>query len=231
MKKSYVILLFALFATFIYAKSNTEDVIYLKNGGIIRGRIIEQVPDKSIKIETADRNVFVFQMNEIDKFEKEDFQPKNDMSLPKGYRGIVELGYQFGVGEFGYDRLKLNLILAYQLHPYISIGIGTGLRNYFEFEETLLPFFFDFRANLMDSKFSPYISLGVGYNFQLENSLEVEGALLNPTAGMCMKLSDNTIFNVGLGYEMQRMEFIEYPTNRYLNANAGAISLVIGVSF
>ena len=120
----YVVFLFVLLSSFIIAKSNTEDVIYLKNGGIFRGKIVEQIPNKTIKIETADRNVFVFPMNEIDKFDKEEIQSKNEMSLPKGYRGIVEVGYQFGVGEFGYDRLKLNLILAYQIHPYISIELA-----------------------------------------------------------------------------------------------------------
>ena len=32
-----------------------EDVVYLENGGIVRGTILEQIPDKSLKIkrETA----------------------------------------------------------------------------------------------------------------------------------------------------------------------------------
>ncbi len=236
MKKVIALILFAMFTSFLFAEKNSQDVIYLKNGSIIRGSITEQIPNKTIKIQTSDRNIFVFQMDEIEKITKETIQSKdestfNDMSLPIGFKRIVELGYQFGVGEFGYDRLKIGLILSYQVHPYISIGIGTGLRSYFEFEEALIPFFADFRANLMDSKFSPYVSLGIGYNFQLANSLKGEGVLINPTAGVCMKLSPNSIFNVGLGYEMQRMTFIEYPIGRYFNANSGAISLVIGISF
>ncbi len=38
------------------------DVVYLKNGSIIRGVIVEQVPNKSLTIKTADGNVFVLQL-------------------------------------------------------------------------------------------------------------------------------------------------------------------------
>ncbi|CEN39008.1 hypothetical protein CCYN2B_60001 [Capnocytophaga cynodegmi] len=47
------------------------DVVYLKNGGVIKGEIIEQVPNISIKIQTKDGNVFVYEMDEISKISKE----------------------------------------------------------------------------------------------------------------------------------------------------------------
>ena len=48
-----------------------EDVVYLKNGGLIRGTIIEQIPGESLKIQTRDGNVFVYTMDEIAKISKE----------------------------------------------------------------------------------------------------------------------------------------------------------------
>ena len=48
-----------------------EDVVYLKDGSIIRGLIAEQVPGKSVKIHTRAGNVFIFKMEEIDKIAKE----------------------------------------------------------------------------------------------------------------------------------------------------------------
>jgi hypothetical protein len=53
------------------AQTNYEDVVYLKNGSVIHGMIIEQVPNESIKIKTADRNIFIFKMEEIEKITKE----------------------------------------------------------------------------------------------------------------------------------------------------------------
>ncbi len=48
-----------------------EDVVYLKNGSIIRGMILEQIPGESLKIETRDGSVFVFPMDEISRIVKE----------------------------------------------------------------------------------------------------------------------------------------------------------------
>ena len=41
--------------------------MYLKNGSVIRGMIVEQIPNKTIKIKTTDRNIFVFNYDEIEK--------------------------------------------------------------------------------------------------------------------------------------------------------------------
>lgn len=48
-----------------------KDVVYLKNGSIIRGVIIEQIPNESIKIRTNDGSVFVYSTEEILKILKE----------------------------------------------------------------------------------------------------------------------------------------------------------------
>ena len=47
------------------------DVVYLKNGSIIKGVIVEQYPNVQIKIQTKDGNTFVFKMDEIEKITKE----------------------------------------------------------------------------------------------------------------------------------------------------------------
>lgn len=48
-----------------------EDVIYLKNGSVIRGIIVEQYPDKHIKIQTREGNLFVYETHQIDRIMKE----------------------------------------------------------------------------------------------------------------------------------------------------------------
>ncbi len=48
-----------------------QEVVYLKNGSVIRGVILELVPEKSVKIQTADGNIFVYQMSEVQKITKE----------------------------------------------------------------------------------------------------------------------------------------------------------------
>ncbi len=48
------------------------DVIYTKNGSIIKGIIIEQIPNVQAKIQTKDGSVFVYKYEEIEKFTKEE---------------------------------------------------------------------------------------------------------------------------------------------------------------
>lgn len=48
-----------------------QEVVYLKNGSVIRGTIIEQIPGISLKIQTADGNIFFYKMEEVEKITKE----------------------------------------------------------------------------------------------------------------------------------------------------------------
>lgn len=50
---------------------NYKDVVYLKNGSIIKGIITEQIMNVSIKIETGDGSVFFYKMEEVEKLVKE----------------------------------------------------------------------------------------------------------------------------------------------------------------
>ena len=48
-----------------------EDVVYLKNGTIVRGTIVEQVPGVSLKIQTTGGSMFFYTLEEIAKIVKE----------------------------------------------------------------------------------------------------------------------------------------------------------------
>ena len=49
----------------------TEDVIYLKNGSVVRGIIVEQIPNETLRIRTRGGSEFVFKMSEVLKITKE----------------------------------------------------------------------------------------------------------------------------------------------------------------
>lgn len=146
------------------------------------------------------------------------------------------MGYQIGLGVFGMDRIKLDFINGYQINPFFSLGVGTGMRYYFDAKAASIPIFADFRANLINHNVSPYFSIGVGYSFDATIKFEPVGFLLNPTFGISFKVSDESILNVGIGYEMQRMKFIRYffgqNINRYgvkSKENSDVISFSIGI--
>ena len=48
-----------------------EEVVYLKNGSVVRGIIVEQIPNETLRIRTSGGSEFVFQMSEVLKITKE----------------------------------------------------------------------------------------------------------------------------------------------------------------
>jgi len=63
--------LLILGVTMMAAQTVYRDVVYLKNGSVIKGTIVETIPEKSIKIETVDGNLFVYNLSDIEKLTKE----------------------------------------------------------------------------------------------------------------------------------------------------------------
>ena len=118
-----------------------EDVVYLKNGTVIRGMIIEQAPNKYVKIKSGE-NIFVFEINKIQKITKElnkgvDSQSHiilddKTFSISLGFLddacNIISLRKDIPFNEkntvFGSFAIGLGL-------NYVNIGIKTD-RNYNE---------------------------------------------------------------------------------------------------
>ncbi|HJB84333.1 MAG TPA: hypothetical protein IAA13_02340 [Candidatus Alistipes merdigallinarum] len=72
-----------LASTLVYAQV-LQEVVYLKNGSVIRGTIIEQIPNTSLKIQTSDNSVIYCQMTEVLKITKEPItNPKHKLSQNK----------------------------------------------------------------------------------------------------------------------------------------------------
>jgi hypothetical protein len=231
MKKYLVLVLFTLATNLAFTHSIYQDVVSMRNMGTTQGILAGQNLNKSINIESNCRNVLVHPIYEIEKLIKEPVKNENSISnnskvYESGYKGIVEMGYQYGVGAYRLNALKVNIINGYQINPYFSLGIGTGVRYYFDEEAALIPIFADFRANLIDNKISPYLSLGLGYSFNATNEFKGFGFLVNPTLGVSFKVSDKAALNFGVGYDLQKLKFYEYEDN-----SLDAISINIGISF
>lgn len=121
------------------------DVVTLKNGSVIKGFIVEQVPNQSIKIQTRDGNIFVYSMDEVAKLSKEVssrqsyrqrnvFTPsKYNNSKDRGYYGVAEFGYGFGVDDYKLDRISVGIVNGYKLDYYFAVGLGIGLNYYKEY--------------------------------------------------------------------------------------------------
>ena len=86
--------------TNLSANKNLQDVVYLKNGGVIRGTIIENEPGAAIKIKTYDNSIFVYEMEEVLKLEKEiDPIKEAEEEARKKDQETMELNYQASKGR------------------------------------------------------------------------------------------------------------------------------------
>lgn len=97
------IILFS-FSTVCFSQRQMQDVVYLKNGSVIRGMIVEQIPNKTIKIETKDGNLFVYSFDEIQKITKESPRSSNKASTNAilfGVKGLAATDISSGAYGFG----------------------------------------------------------------------------------------------------------------------------------
>lgn len=223
MKNYLVALLFCLISSLAFAQNFYQDVVYLKDGSIIRGIIIEQVPNKSIKIETENRNIFVYQIDDVERLVKEKMSDHNDSKikvinkngLQKGYKAIIDLGFQLSRYSYYEDDLesgiRFDFVNGHQFNPYFYLGAGIGLRHLISFETAIIPLFVNLKTNFIDHKNSPFLSVKIGHSFvNDEISLRNYGFLLSPSVGGNFKISPNSFLNVGLGYEMQGSTYSIY---------------------
>jgi hypothetical protein len=198
MKKTLGLIIFILLGTIAFSQEDYQDVVYLKNGSIIRGIIIEQIPNISIKIETASRGVIVYQIDEIERITKEPVietsqKSKNGNGLEKGYQLIVESSLLVARGDGA--ALEATVSNGYRFNQYVYVGVGTGLIYFPGYNEAAIPLFVDLRVNFTNTKVSPYFGLGAGIAYT--------GDLFNyfiPDLGITFKISKKIVMNVGIGY-------------------------------
>jgi hypothetical protein len=171
-------------------------------------------------------------------------------SVATMYKGIVEMGYALGVGEYGMNNFKLNFINSISGNLF-SFGLGIGLRrNYVKTEfydnrkwpsvgDYTFPIFLDFRRNFSNKNISPYLALGIGGWFGILGfRAEVKGGFfINPSAGVRFKISDKSAIIASIVYEMQNMEFFDeienynHPSSSLPRENVGSVGINVGVSF
>ena len=141
-----------------------QEVVYLKNGSIIRGTIIEQVPERTIKIQTADGSVFVYQMSEVEKITKEiPAKPKIEESggsfhwdTTQVYGGFVRGGIALSSGMYSGATLAVfEFLNSISVSKGIYIGAAIGYESVGSLE--LIPLTLATRVSLGSSNTQPYI--------------------------------------------------------------------------
>jgi hypothetical protein len=238
MKKLILALLLSVISLSTFAQTQKEDVVYLKNGSVVRGEIVEQIPNQTIKIEIQGGSIFVYQISEIEKMTRE--EPKNtgkqrnasSLTLSTGFFGKVNFqggGIDAGIG--------LNVIGGYRFNDYLSLGLGTGYNQYINslfsyyynglsynwnyYHGGFIPLYVDFKVNMTKTKFSPYWQMDAGYGFSV-NRFGKGGYMLGSSVGCDYKLDNRHIISLGFNWLMQNTTYTPYYyTQRYCLQTVG----------
>lgn len=133
-----------------YCQTQQRDVLTLKNGSVIKGKIIEQNPPTNLKIQTVDGSIFVFKYEEIDKIEKENYEPPqtnsnktNDTINSKLYGGFVSLGLSTGGGGV------LGFPVRFYVTRKFALELSPQLRPEYTQKNVLI---YDLNGNILESK-------------------------------------------------------------------------------
>ncbi|OFX89014.1 MAG: hypothetical protein A2W99_02595 [Bacteroidetes bacterium GWF2_33_16] len=181
-KKSILTFLFLtfLFVTVsvqTFAQKGQQDAVYLKNGSIINGKIIQIKVNESITIVNNCGDTWVIPAADIDRIDKIDLafkekKIKDTLTIPRtfkyaGFYSTVHLNFLKGsMEDTPIPTPSILLTAGYQFGWGLNIGAGVGIDL---MEESYMPVVIDFRYVFRDSKVSPYIYLNGGYTFALQD--------------------------------------------------------------
>ena len=205
---------------------NIQDVIYLENGSIIKGTIVEQVPNKSIKVMTKDGSVFVYNLEDVSRITKE----VRNKDKNKGYFGNVAFTYGVGVGNGdGINRIGLSVINGYRFNRHLAVGGGIGVMNILKTDEWMLPLFAHFHTCFLKDETTPFFSANMGFNVSVMSGF-MNGFFFAPELGVLIKGK----VTLSVGYQIDRVRYyLLYNSGLVTKGSewAGAINLKLGVTF
>lgn len=197
-----------------------DDVIYMKNGSILCGKILEYKSDGNVKIELTQGTVIEQPSSEVLTIRK-----KSESKLDKYFKDIKQYSvpqnkkmYNIFMGKLMVGMNSFNETTGgggvyyaggYRFNRFVNLGLGLGFERNGEFN--LMPVFVDLRGYLMKTSTSMYYSLGAGYNIALPTSSwqfnnihgQKGGLYLHPSIGVRFKSREKTHLMMDFGYTIQ----------------------------
>ncbi len=241
----------------LMAQRGKKDVVYLKNGSVVRGTIVLQDPGKFIKLKTADNSLWVFKIAEIDSITR--LEPVKVKISPKtGYFNLTEIGILAGTfSNATRTPLSLMNISSWYFANGLTAGLGAGVELS---RESYLPVVADFRYYFRDRRPLPFISLQAGYSIPLGGSYTQTfyavddrrmspliypgptpnnndpinargGFLINPALGIQTPLNENLFLTFSAGYRWMRHSYLRKADSYQLDIDYNRLSLKIGLLF
>lgn len=185
------VMLICGYSALAYSQRNKESVVYLKNGSVIRGQVIEYIPEDHVSIKTECRNTWVFNADEIKNITLVNRHLDPDSSYTKaGFKGFYNFGFMGSNNSDLGIQLTFMMGVHYQFTPRIRAGIGSGMEFYDP--GPMVPFYLACRYTFVNHRISPFLYCRSGYSVPLSQSYsysDVDGGIM---------------FDAGIGFRAYR---------------------------
>ncbi|MDQ2178184.1 hypothetical protein [Marinifilum sp. D714] len=229
--KPIFLFVFGILLTTQLSAQKRIDVVQLKNGNVLKGTIVRQVPGKFLELKTLDKNFWKFDMEDIAeiRYERKRLPKfKQDSLTIRNQKVFVDTKFGVLLGSNGNENeapFSLMCSANYLFKNGLSLGGGIGLET---FEETQIPLFTDIRYHHKIKGLNTYLFCQSGYSFAIENRENTNyyynngeemnnkgGWLINPGIGVVFSGKGSASFSLGLGYRYQKNKLTWY--NDYTN--------------
>jgi len=185
-----IVVLLAICCTFFAldkaSGQSSADVIYLKNGSIIKGKITTTTVETTT-IQTNDGREYVFKKNEIERettngtsapsaAENTDNKPLTNSPTTKKERySPTNTGYWNSTDFQLWGSISVNTINGYKLHQFGYLGIGVGLNSYTglfispfvssSYMGMVMPLYLRYGGDILKKRVTPTYFVEGGYGF------------------------------------------------------------------
>ncbi|MGD1848981.1 MAG: hypothetical protein ACFB10_26615 [Salibacteraceae bacterium] len=242
------LLLFALASFKAVAQKDAqplEDVVYLTNGSIIRGTMIELKINQFVKIEDRAGNIWVFAYDEVDKITKEarpvsayssNRQRLLNISEHEGFYMGTALGMNLGDANDGVSYTSevlgfLHVSMGYKLKNGLSFGGVTGLEGW---GTSAIPLFADVRYQIFKGPVSPFVYGQGGVIMPLDN-FNSNGPSPGTGFGLGVRrmVGNRTAIDFNIGYRFQRLDvtYQDWWATRETRYDFNRVTVGLGVIF
>ena len=213
MKKHLAILIMLIFILFPLSAQKTKDVLYLKNGSMIYGKLME-ITNNEYKIQTADGSTFIYSLPEVEKFVNE--TPKFDGRKKSGFGFVLEAGFMVGAQSTEYDApFSFNFLGNVTSNTKNIFGLGSGVEY---IGQPYMPVFLEYKYLLSDRKTTPFVFVRGGKLFHL-NGDEENTDYYYPQYNEKKSYSGGLSFTLGTGISWARDDNETYLSFAYRNAH------------
>lgn len=213
MKKLSSLVIMLIITVITLSAQKKKDVLYLKNGSIIYGKLME-ANDNQYTIKTPDGSIFIFSSTEVVKFVNE--TPLYDGRKKRGVGFALEGGFLVGAQSSQYKApFSFNIIGNVTTNTRNIFGIGSGIEY---LGQPFTPLFLEYKYLFSDKKATPFIFFRGGRLFNLHDENKTD-YYTYPQYNYDKSYSGGGTFTIGTGISWAKEDGETYLSFAYRNAH------------